>query len=119
MDRAILESDPHSVLEGMVIAAYAIGARHGYIYVRAEYPLAVQRVQHAILQAEEDKFLGENILGSNFSFDIKLFQGSGAFVCGEATALIASIEGKPGMPRHRPPRVAVQGLFGKQLSSIM
>jgi NADH-quinone oxidoreductase subunit F len=113
MDRAILESDPHSVIEGMVIAGYAIGARHGYIYVRAEYPLAVQRVQDALLQAEKYKFLGENILGNDFSFDIKLFQGSGAFVCGEATALIASIEGKPGMPRHRPPRVAVQGLFGK------
>jgi NADH-quinone oxidoreductase subunit F len=113
MDRAILESDPHSVLEGMVIAGYAIGANHGYIYVRAEYPLAVQRVLYAIHQAEEYQFLGENILGSHFNFDIKLFQGSGAFVCGEATALIASIEGKPGMPRHRPPRVAVQGLFGK------
>jgi NADH-quinone oxidoreductase subunit F len=113
MDRAILESDPHSVVEGMVIAGYAIGARHGYIYVRAEYPLAVQRVLDAIHQAEESRFLGEDILGSGFSFDIKLFQGSGAFVCGEATALIASIEGKPGFPRHRPPRVAVQGLFGK------
>jgi NADH-quinone oxidoreductase subunit F len=113
MDRAILESDPHAVIEGMVIAGYAIGARHGYIYVRAEYPLAVQRVLDAMHQAEEFRFLGENILGSGFSFDIKLFQGSGAFVCGEATALIASIEGKPGLPRHRPPRVAVQGLFGK------
>jgi NADH-quinone oxidoreductase subunit F len=113
MDRAILESDPHSVVEGMVIAGYAIGARHGYIYVRAEYPLAVKRVQDALHQAEELGFLGENILESDFSFDIKLFQGSGAFVCGEATALIASIEGKPGIPRHRPPRVAVQGLFGK------
>ncbi len=113
MDRAILESDPHSVIEGMVIAGYAIGARHGYIYVRAEYPLAVKRVQDALHQAEKFKFLGENILESDFSFDIKLFQGSGAFVCGEATALIASIEGKPGIPRYRPPRVAVQGLFGK------
>ncbi len=113
MDRAILESDPHSVIEGMVIAGYAIGARHGYIYVRAEYPLAVKRVQDALHQAEEFKFLGDNILESGFSFDIKLFQGSGAFVCGEATALIASIEGRPGTPRHRPPRVAVQGLFGK------
>ncbi len=113
MDRAILESDPHSVIEGMVIAGYAIGARHGYIYVRAEYPLAVKRVQDALHQAEEFKFLGENILESDFSFDINLFQGSGAFVCGEATALIASIEGKPGIPRHRPPRAAVQGLFGK------
>jgi NADH-quinone oxidoreductase subunit F len=113
MDRAILESDPHSVIEGMVIAGYAIGARHGYIYVRAEYPLAVQRVQNALLQAEKYKFLGENVLGSDFSFDIKLFQGSGAFVCGEETALIASIEGKPGIPRYRPPYPAVQGLFGK------
>jgi len=113
MDRAILESDPHSVLEGMIIAGYAIGARHGYIYVRAEYPLAVQKVQNAIRQAAELKFLGQNILGSDFSFDITLFQGSGAFVCGEATAMIASIEGKPGIPRHRPPRLATKGLFGK------
>jgi len=113
MDRAILESDPHSVLEGMMIGGYAIGARHGYIYVRAEYPLAVQRVQTAIRQAEEYKLLGENILGSDFSFDITLFQGSGAFVCGEETALIASIEGKPGMPRHRPPWPATKGLFEK------
>ncbi|MGZ3525517.1 MAG: NADH-ubiquinone oxidoreductase-F iron-sulfur binding region domain-containing protein, partial [Thermodesulfobacteriota bacterium] len=113
MDRAILESDPHSVIEGMVIAGYAIGARHGYIYVRAEYPLAVQRVQNALLQAEKYKFLGENILGSDFSLDIRLFQGSGAFVCGEETALIASIEGKPGIPRYRPPYPALQGLFGK------
>jgi NADH-quinone oxidoreductase subunit F len=113
MDRAILESDPHSVLEGMIIAGYAIGARHGYIYVRAEYPLAIQKVQNAIRQAEDFKLLGENILGSDFSFDITLFQGSGAFVCGEATALIASIEGKPGIPRHRPPRLATKGLFGK------
>ena len=113
MDRAILESDPHSVLEGMIIAGYAIGARHGYIYVRAEYPLAVQKVQNAICQAEALKLLGQNILGSDFSFDITLFQGSGAFVCGEATAMIASIEGKPGIPRHRPPRLATKGLFGK------
>jgi NADH-quinone oxidoreductase subunit F len=113
MDRAILESDPHSVLEGMIIAGYAIGARHGYIYVRAEYPLAVQKVQNAICQAEALKLLDQNILGSEFSFDITLFQGSGAFVCGEATAMIASIEGKPGMPRHRPPRLATKGLFGK------
>jgi NADH-quinone oxidoreductase subunit F len=113
MDRAILESDPHSVLEGMIIAGYAIGARHGYLYVRAEYPLAVQRVQNAIRQAEEHHFLGKNILESNFNFDITLFQGSGAFVCGEATALVASIEGNPGIPRHRPPRLAEKGLFGK------
>ncbi len=113
MDRAILESDPHSVLEGMIIAGYAVGARYGYIYVRAEYPLAVQRVETAIRQAEELNLLGKDILGSGFSFDINLFQGSGAFVCGEATALIASIEGRPGIPRHRPPRLAIRGLFGK------
>jgi NADH-quinone oxidoreductase subunit F len=113
MDRAILESDPHSVIEGMIIAGYAIGARHGYIYVRAEYPLAVQKVQNAIRQAAELNVLGDHILGSDFSFDITLFQGSGAFVCGEATAMIASIEGKPGIPRHRPPRLATKGLFGK------
>jgi len=113
MDRAILESDPHSVIEGMTIAGYAIGARHGYIYVRAEYPLAVQKVQNAIRQAAELKLSGENVLGGDFSFDITLFQGSGAFVCGEATAMIASIEGKPGIPRHRPPRLAAKGLFGK------
>jgi NADH-quinone oxidoreductase subunit F len=113
MDRAILESDPHSVLEGMIISGYAIGAHHGYIYVRAEYPLAVQKVRNAISQAEGFKLLGNNILGSDFSFDITLFQGSGAFVCGEATAMIASIEGKPGIPRHRPPRLATKGLFGK------
>jgi NADH-quinone oxidoreductase subunit F len=113
MDRAILESDPHSVIEGMVIAGYAIGARHGYLYVRAEYPLAVQKAELAIRRAGELNLLGENILGSDFSFDITLFQGSGAFVCGEATAMIASIEGKPGIPRHRPPRLATRGLFGK------
>lgn len=113
MDRAILESDPHSVLEGMIIAGYAIGVRYGYIYVRAEYPLAVQRVQTAIRQAEDLNLLGKDILGSGFRFDIRLFQGSGAFVCGEATALIASIEGKPGIPRHRPPHLATKGLFGK------
>jgi NADH-quinone oxidoreductase subunit F len=113
MDRAILESDPHSVLEGMIITGYAIGARHGYIYVRAEYPLAVEKIRTALHQAEELNLLGKNILGSNFSFDITLFQGSGAFVCGEATALIASIEGKPGIPRHRPPRLATKGLFRK------
>jgi len=113
MDRTILESDPHSVLEGMIIAAYAIGARYGYIYVRAEYPLAVHRVQVALRQAQELKLLGRNILGSDFSFDIELFQGSGAFVCGEETALIASIEGNPGMPHYRPPYPAVSGLYVK------
>jgi NADH-quinone oxidoreductase subunit F len=113
MDRAILESDPHSVLEGMLIAGYAIGARRGYIYVRAEYPLAVRRVETALRQARHLGLLGRNILGSGFSFDIKLFQGSGAFVCGEETALIASIEGKPGIPHHRPPFPATKGLYGK------
>ena len=113
MDRAILESDPHSVLEGMIIAGYALGASQGYFYVRAEYPLAVERVQGAIRQAEGLGLVGKDILGSGFSFDVKLFEGSGAFVCGEATALVASIEGRPGMPRHRPPRLATKGLFGK------
>ncbi len=113
MDRAILESDPHSVIEGMTIAAYAIGARYDYIYVRAEYPLAVQRVKTALRQARKHGLLGKHILGSEFNFDIRLFQGSGAFVCGEATALVASIEGKPGLPQPRPPHMAVKGLFGK------
>jgi NADH-quinone oxidoreductase subunit F len=113
MDRAILESDPHSVLEGMLIAGYAIGARYGYIYVRAEYPLAVHRVQVALGQARKQGLLGKHILDSDFSFDIRLFQGSGAFVCGEETALIASLEGKAGMPQHRPPYPATDGLYGK------
>jgi NADH-quinone oxidoreductase subunit F len=113
MDRAILESDPHSVLEGILIAGYAIGARYGYIYVRAEYPLAVRRTRLALRQARKLNLLGKNILGSDFSFDIKLFQGSGAFVCGEETALIASLEGKPGTPYHRPPYPAISGLYGK------
>jgi NADH-quinone oxidoreductase subunit F len=113
MDRAILESDPHSVLEGMLIAGYAISARYGYIYVRAEYPLAVHRVQVALEQARKQGLLGKHILGSDFSFDIRLFQGSGAFVCGEETALIASLEGKPGMPYHRPPYPATNGFYGK------
>ena len=113
MDRAILESDPHSVIEGMIIAAYAVGARQGYIYVRAEYPLAVHRVKIALRQARLLGLLGKNILGSGFSFNIKLFQGSGAFVCGEETALIASLEGKPGLPSHRPPFPSTRGLNGK------
>jgi len=113
MDRAILESDPHSVIEGMIIAAYTVGARHGYIYVRAEYPLAVHRVEVALRQALSMGLLGKNVLGSGFAFDIKLFQGSGAFVCGEETALIASLEGKPGLPHHRPPFPATKGLHGK------
>jgi NADH-quinone oxidoreductase subunit F len=113
MDRAILESDPHSVIEGMSIAAYAVGARYGYIYVRAEYPLAVHRVRIALRQARKQHLLGRNILGSGFSFDIKLFQGSGAFVCGEESALIASLEGGAGTPNHRPPYPATNGLYGQ------
>jgi NADH-quinone oxidoreductase subunit F len=113
MDRAILESDLHSVLEGMLIAGYAVGARYGYIYVRAEYPLAVRRARLALRQARKLNLLGKNILGSDFSFDIKLFQGSGAFVCGEESALIASLEGKAGTPYHRPPYPAINGLEGK------
>jgi len=113
MDRAILESDPHSVVEGMIIAGYTIGARYGYIYVRAEYPLAVHRVQVALNRAKKRNLLGKSILGSSFSFDIRLFQGSGSFICGEETALIASMEGEPGMPHHRPSYPATDGLHGK------
>jgi len=113
MDRSILESDPHAVVEGMIIAGYAIGADKGYIYIRAEYPLAVERVKTALDQARNSNLLGDNILGSDFSFDLQIFQGSGAFVCGEETALIASIEGKPGLPNYRPPFPANKGLFGK------
>jgi len=113
MDRAILESDPHSVIEGMLIAGYAVGAQQGYIYVRAEYPLAAHRTQIALRQAKKLNLLGKNILGSDFSFDIKLFEGSGAFVCGEESALIASLEGKAGTPSHRPPYPAVSGLYGQ------
>ena len=113
MDRVILESDPHSVIEGMIIAGYAVGARYGYIYCRAEKPLAAERAGIALRQAQKLNLLGRNILGSGFSFDIRLFRGAGAFVCGEATALAASIEGRPGTPRPRPPRMTTQGLFGK------
>ncbi|MFZ3066256.1 MAG: NADH-quinone oxidoreductase subunit NuoF [Nitrospirota bacterium] len=113
MDRSVLEGDPHSVLEGMIIAAYAIGANQGYIYVRAEYPLAVKHLKIAINQARERDFLGKNILGTGFDFDIDLKQGAGAFVCGEETALIASIEGERGMPRAKPPFPANKGLWGK------
>ena len=113
MDRSVLEGDPHSVLEGMIIAAYAIGANQGYIYVRAEYPLAVKHLKIAIEQARERDFLGKNILGTGFDFDIELKQGAGAFVCGEETALIASIEGERGMPRSKPPFPANKGLWGK------
>ena len=111
MDRSVLESDPHSVLEGMAIAGYVIGADHGYIYVRAEYPMAIERLNIAIAQAEERGFLGDRICGTGFSFHVKLKEGAGAFVCGEETALIASIEGRRGMPRVRPPFPAVKGLW--------
>lgn len=113
MDRSILEGDPHSVLEAMAIAGYAIGARQGYIYIRAEYPIAVKRLRIAIGQAREAGLLGDNIFGTDFCFDIDLRLGSGAFVCGEETALLASIEGNRGEPRPRPPFPAVKGLFGK------
>jgi len=113
MDRTILESNPHLMLEGLAIAAYAVGANQGYIYIRAEYPLAVERVALAIKQAREAGLLGKSILGGGFDFDVEIFKGSGAFVCGEETALIASMEGEPGMPRHRPPFPAVAGLWGK------
>ncbi len=113
MDRSVMEGDPHSVLEGMLIAGYAIGAQEGIIYVRAEYPLAVQRLELAIALARKKGFLGKRILGSNFSFDISIKLGAGAFVCGEETALIGSVEGKRGMPRLRPPFPAVRGLWDK------
>lgn len=111
MDRSILEGDPHSVVEGMAIAGYAIGAQEGYIYVRAEYPLAIKRLNIAIDKARRKGFLGKQIMGNSFNFDIKIREGAGAFVCGEETALIASIEGKRGMPRPRPPFPAVSGLW--------
>ena len=113
MDRSIMEGDPHKLLEGMAIAAFAIGADEGYIYVRAEYPLAIERLKKAIKDAEERHFLGENIMGSGFSFTIHIKEGAGAFVCGEETALIASIEGERGMPRPKPPFPANKGLFGR------
>ena len=113
MDRSVLEGDPHSVLEAMAIAGYAIGAQQGYIYIRAEYPIAVKRLRIAIKQAREAGVLGDNIFGTDFCFDIDLRLGSGAFVCGEETALLASIEGQRGEPRPRPPFPAVKGLFGK------
>jgi NADH-quinone oxidoreductase subunit F len=111
MDRSVLEGDPHSVLEGMAIAAHAIGAGDGYIYVRAEYPLAIHRLKIAIAQAERHGYLGDGILGTGLSFHVKLKEGAGAFVCGEETALIGSIEGRRGMPRVRPPFPAVKGLW--------
>lgn len=113
MDRSILEGDPHSVIEAMTIAAYAVGATQGYIYVRAEYPIAVQRLQHAINQAREYGLLGKNIFETDFCFDLEIRLGAGAFVCGEETALMRSIEGNRGEPRPRPPFPAVKGLFDK------
>ena len=113
MDRSVMEGDPHKLLEGMAIAAFAIGADEGYIYVRAEYPLAIKRLRKAIKDAEEKHFLGKNIMGSDFSLDLHIKEGAGAFVCGEETALIASIEGERGMPRPKPPFPANKGLFGR------
>ncbi len=113
MDRAVLEGDPHSIIEGMAIGAYAIGADEGVIYVRAEYPLAIKRLKYAIKQAEENRYLGENILGTNFKFTIRIKAGAGAFVCGEETALIASLEGERGMPRLKPPFPAQKGFWQK------
>ncbi|MGI9102082.1 MAG: NADH-quinone oxidoreductase subunit NuoF [Terriglobales bacterium] len=113
MDRSLLEGNPHSVIEGMIIGAFALGAKTGYVYVRAEYPLAVQHLRMALQQAEELGLLGDNILGTGMSFRIRLVQGAGAFVCGEETALIASIEGRVGEPHPRPPYPAEKGLFGK------
>ncbi len=113
MDRSLLESDPHAMLEGMLIGAYATGANHAYIYCRAEYPLAIERLEKALKQMEEYSLLGDNILGSDFRLDIQIKEGAGAFVCGEETALMMSIEGKRGMPRSRPPFPAQSGLWGK------
>ncbi len=116
MDRSILEGDPHAIIEGMAIMAYAVGAQTGYIYIRAEYPIAVHRLKVAIKQAKELHLLGDNILGTNFSFELEIRLGAGAFVCGEETALIASIEGKRGMPTPKPPFPAVKGVWGKPTS---
>jgi NADP-reducing hydrogenase subunit HndC len=113
MDRSLLEGDPHRIIEGMIIAAYAIGADEGYIYIRAEYPLAIERLELAIEQAQNLGLLGKDILGSGFDFDLHIKKGAGAFVCGEETALMASIEGKRGMPRPKPPFPSVSGLWGK------
>jgi bidirectional [NiFe] hydrogenase diaphorase subunit len=113
MDRSLMEADPHSILEGMIIAAYAVGAQQGFIYVRAEYPLAVKRLEKAIRAAKRQGLLGQNILGTDFSFDVDIRIGAGAFVCGEETALMASIEGRRGTPRMRPPYPAQSGLWGQ------
>lgn len=113
MDRSVMEGDPHAVIEGMLIAAYAIGSDEGYMYVRAEYPLAIQRLRKALKDAEENNLLGDDILGTGFNFHLKIKEGAGAFVCGEETALLASIEGRRGMPRPRPPFPAQRGLWDK------
>jgi NADH-quinone oxidoreductase subunit F len=113
MNRSLIEGDPHALLEGMLIAAYTLGASKGFIYIRAEYPLAIKRLKGALAEIKELNLLGDHILGSDFSFDITIKEGAGAFVCGEETALMASIEGKRGMPRTRPPFPAVSGLWGK------
>ncbi|MCK5221689.1 MAG: SLBB domain-containing protein, partial [Candidatus Aminicenantes bacterium] len=113
MDRSLLEGDPHSVIEGMIIAGYAIGATEGYIYCRAEYPLALKTLDKALADARKKKFLGKNILNSEFSYDISVREGAGAFVCGEETALIASIEDQRGMPRPKPPFPPIKGLYQK------
>ncbi len=113
MDRSVLESDPHLVIEGMILCAYAVGSRQGYLYIRAEYPRAVEHVREAIKQARDKGLLGSSILSTDFSFDLEVFQGSGAFICGEATALVNSMEGKLGMPESRPPRLVEQGFRGK------
>lgn len=113
MDRSVLEGDPHSVIEGMIIAGYAIGAKYGFFYIRAEYPLAITRIENALKQSYSAGLLGKNILGSSFNFDLEIRLGAGAFVCGEETALIASIEGKRGTPRPRPPFPSDSGLWDK------
>ncbi len=112
MDRSVLESDPHRIIEGMVIAGYAVGANRGFIYVRAEYPLAIERLKLALRHAKRNALLGDNILGTGFDFNLEIRLGAGAYVCGEETALMASIEGKRGMPRPRPPYPADHGLWG-------
>jgi NADH:ubiquinone oxidoreductase subunit F (NADH-binding) len=113
MDRSVLEGDPHALLEGLIIGAYAIGAHRAFVYVRSEYPLAVSTLHHAILQAQSHGIIGKNLFGTGYALDIEIRKGAGAFVCGEETALIASIEGRAGEPRPRPPFPAVQGLWGK------
>ena len=119
MDRSMMEGEPHRVIEGMLIAAIATGAHYGYIYVRAEYPLAVERLQRAIDKANDRGLLGKDILGSGFDFELRISQGAGAFVCGEGSALTTSIEGNRGMPRVKPPRTVEHGLFDRPLSSTV